>query len=112
MKKIIIAAILSGILCGCVTTASRMDGLNVGMTKKEVIHIMGKPSSVAAQGNGVEFFRYELPSTVAQVEYHITQEYYVKFEDGLVDSYGRMGDFNSTKNPTVNENINANVNTH
>lgn len=71
---------------------------------------MGKPASAAAPGNGVEFLRYELPSTIAQVEYHITQEYYVKLVNGRVDSYGRMGDFNTTKNPTFDYNVNENDN--
>jgi len=82
-----------------------MNRLSIGMTKKEVISAMGDPSSTAAPGEGVEILRYELSPTVAAAEYHVTQEYYVKLINGRVDSYGRMGDFNSTKDPTYNYNI-------
>jgi hypothetical protein len=91
-------------IAGC-ATASRMNRLSVGMTKKEVISAMGEPSSTAAPGNGVEFLRYELSPTVAAAEYHITQEYYVRLINGRVESYGRMGDFDSAKDPTINYNI-------
>lgn len=91
MKKIIIAAILSAILCGCVT-AKKMNRLSVGMTKQEVVHVMGYPASTASPGGGIEILRYELSSTRLQAEYHITEEYYVKLVDGRVDSYGRIGD--------------------
>lgn len=82
------------------------------MTKEEVIHVMGTPDSTAAPGGGMELLRYELASTVAQAEYHITQEYYVRLVGGRVESYGRMGDFNSTKNPTMNYNVNENIQSH
>ncbi len=41
---------------GC-ATAPKMNRLNVGMTKQEVISAMGKPASTAAPGNGVEILR-------------------------------------------------------
>ena len=108
MKKIIVLLVLAGAICGCVT-AKRMNRLSVGMTKKEVIAAMGYPASTAAPGGGEEIMRYELSETVLQAEYHVTQEYYVRLVDGRVESYGRMGDFNSTKDPTANYNINENI---
>jgi outer membrane protein assembly factor BamE (lipoprotein component of BamABCDE complex) len=104
MKQVIFVVLSAVLLCGC-ATAPKMNSLSVGMTKDEVLHIMGNPASTAAS-DGTEFLRYELSSTSEQAEYHITEEYYVRLIDGRVDSYGRMGDFNSTKNPTFNYNIN------
>jgi outer membrane protein assembly factor BamE (lipoprotein component of BamABCDE complex) len=82
-----------------------MNRLSVGMTKKEVVSTMGEPSSTAAPGHGEEFLRYELSPTVIAAQHHITQEYYIRLIDGKVESYGRMGDFDSAKDPTVNYNI-------
>jgi hypothetical protein len=82
------------------------------MTKKEVIAAIGDPASTAAPGNGVEILRYDLSSTfknLALARYGgippESQDYFVKLIDGKVDSYGKVGDFNSTKDPTLNVNI-------
>lgn len=81
------------------------------MTKKEVIAAMGDPASTAAPGNGVEILRYDLSSTFTTVYLanhgiaSAPQDYFVKLIDGKVDSYGMVGDFNSTKDPTINVNI-------
>jgi hypothetical protein len=82
-----------------------MNSLSVGMTKQEVFGVMGNPSSTAATGN-VEVLRYKLAPTDDDAWYGNTEEYFVKLLDGKVESYGRMGDFNSTKDPAINLNIN------
>lgn len=70
------------------------------MTKDEVIAVMGKPVSVSAQGR-TEYLNYSLSETDDQAFYGITIPYYVRLIDGRVESFGRMGDFDSTKTPTV-----------
>lgn len=89
---------------GC-ATAPKMNRLSVGMSKSEVFSVMGSPSSAAAPGNGVEILRYELSPTYTAAWYGITQEYFVRITNGRVDSYGKMGDFNSTKDPNLNISI-------
>ena len=87
-------------LFGCVTT-TRMNEIGIGMTKEEVISVMGNPASTASPGGGVEVLRFYL-------EYEfIVQEYFIRLENGKVASYGRMGDFDSTKDPTQNINLNV-----
>ena len=99
------------ILAGCASPTSKMNRLSIGMTKKEVIAAMGEPASTAAPGNRVEILRYDFSSTIATIylaRHGIapeSQDYFVKLIDGKVDSYGRVGDFNSTKDPTINVNI-------
>jgi hypothetical protein len=107
MKKIVICLILAISMCSCVT-AKRMDRLSIGMTKEQVLRIMGDPASVASPGGGEELLRYELSETRLQAEYNITQEYYVRLLYGRVDGYGRMGDYDSAKEPASNYNINEN----
>ena len=78
-----------------------MNRLSVGMTKSEVLDAMGKPSSTASPGKGVEFLRYR--EFYSWRNYYIT--YFVRLVDGRVDSYGETGDFDSTKDPTLDLNI-------
>ena len=100
--KITYLLILVVFLAGYATTSRKMNRLSVGMTKSDVLDAMGKPSSTASPGKGVEFLRYPTPiwdfSTGDKV-------YFVRLVDGRVDSYGEMGDFDSTKDPTLDLNI-------
>jgi hypothetical protein len=104
--KILHSLILAGViaLAGC-ATAPKMNRLSVGMTKQEVVSTMGQPASTAAPGGGVEILRYRLSPTSDHAFYGITEEYFVRLVNGKVDSYGKMGDFDSTKDPTLNLNI-------
>ena len=99
--SLLLATVL--VFSGC-ATAPKMNYLSVGMTKQEVFSILGQPSSTAAPGNGVEVLRYELATRDAYYNL-VPNEYFVKLINGRVDSYGKMGDFNSTKDPTWNVNI-------
>lgn len=99
----IIAALFS--LMSCAATAPKMNRLSTGMTKQDVIKVMGTPVSTAAPGGGEEILRYELSANSTAAYYGITQEYFVRLLNGVVHSYGRMGDFNSLRDPTLNLNI-------
>ena len=109
MKKSILVtmlAILLATVTGCATSAKKMNRLEVGMTKQQVISILGQPESIAAQGNGVEAMRYELSAghdwwTADMGAFQKKRDYYVRLINGRVESYGQMGDFDSTKNPTI-----------
>ena len=91
---------------GC-ATAHRMNRLSIGMNKQQVLSVMGRPTSTASPGGGQEILRYNLSATGDDAYYGITDEYYVRLIDGKVESYGRMGDFDSTKDPTLDVNVNA-----
>ncbi len=80
-----------------------MNYLSVGMTKTEVLQVMGDPDSVAAR-DGAEYLSYTLRTVRKNICYQ--SFYFVKFKNGKVDSYGRMGDFDSAKDPTSSLNIN------
>lgn len=86
-------------LIGC-ATAHKINQVNVGMTKNEVIAVMGQPVSVSAT-EGVEYLNYRLSETDDNAFYGITTPYYVRIKNGKVDAFGRHGDFDSTKTPTI-----------
>ena len=96
---------------GC-ATATKIGGVQIGMTKQQVIEIMGKPVSVSAKDE-TEYLNYALYETSDDAFYGLTYPYYVRLVGGKVDSYGRSGDFDSTQTPTVrietDQNIQQNV---
>ena len=103
LSTLILASVM--VIAGC-ATAHKMNRLSLGMTKQEVISVMGRPTSTASPGKGQEILRYNLSATADDAYYGITDEYYVRLINGIVNSYGRMGDFDSAKDPTLNININ------
>ena len=101
-----ITIIVTTLLVGCYTSADVMSELSVGMTKSEVISLMGKPDSVSAQ-NGLEYMSYSLRTSTSFTRNTFGYQgvYYVRLVNGRVESYGKVGDFDSTKDPTVNVNV-------
>ena len=89
-------------LVGC-ATAHKISRVEVGMTKEEVIAKIGKPVSTSATKN-TEYLNYRLSETGDDAFYGRTKPYYVRLVNGKVDSYGCLGDFDSTKDPTINVN--------
>lgn len=100
MSRVFVAAIATVILVTACATAHKISQVRIGMTKEEVIAVMGPPSSTSAQG-GREYLNYALSETDDHAFMGITTPYYVRLINGKVESFGRTGDFDSTKTPTV-----------
>lgn len=95
MKKIFLALIFMG-LCSCAAPSSNINRISLGMTKQQVIEVMGDPSSIsAAKGN--EYLNYALAETSHDVMHNRTTPYFIRLIDGKVDAYGRHGDFGTTQ---------------
>ena len=99
MKILFIYATALVLLTGC-ATAHKMNSIQIGMTKPEIIAAIGSPVSVSAKGDR-EYLNYSLSETGNQAYYGISVPYYVRLVNGQVDSYGRLGDFDSTQTPTI-----------
>lgn len=99
MKKLVAIALFSLSACA---TASVINKISLGMTKPEVLKVMGNPVSVSAHGD-TEYLNYRLKETDA---YDFRWPYFVRLVNGKVDAYGRTGDFNTTKNNTLDINVN------
>ena len=74
------------------------------MTKQEVIEALGKPDSVSSQGN-TEYLEYDW-DVFMDGKVGSADRFYVRLVNGSVESHGRKGDFDSTKNPAIDININ------
>ncbi|HJO36431.1 MAG TPA: SHOCT domain-containing protein [Gammaproteobacteria bacterium] len=97
--KYLAVAMTAMILTGC-ATSGKINRVEVGMSKDEVIGVMGSPVSVSAKGR-TEYLNYKLSETDDDAFRGFTTPYFVRLIDGKVDSYGRTGDFDSTSTPTV-----------
>lgn len=75
------------LLAGC-GTASRLNTVQLGMTRDQVVDVAGTPSSTSQMGN-TQYLKYQLTS-----DWIFTDRYYVRLTDGRVDAFGRVGDFN------------------
>lgn len=102
MRQIHLAFVTTAfvLMAGCMTpTASKISGVRLGMTKNEVISVLGKPESISAQ-RSAEYMSYKL--TESDIVWGVVSvAYYVRLVDGRVESFGRTGDFDSTKTPAI-----------
>lgn len=111
MKKLITTTILTILLAACATSSSKLNSVSLGMSKAQVIQVLGTPQSVSAK-DGLEYLIYTLGERMT-VQSHdavtkIDQQkgtYFVRLKNGVVESYGKVGDFDSTKTPELNINI-------
>jgi outer membrane protein assembly factor BamE (lipoprotein component of BamABCDE complex) len=104
MRLVITSLLL--FLAGCTTSSETMTELSMGMTKSEVFRLMGKPDSISAT-NGTEYLTYTLrtETSFTRNTFGYQGQYFVRLVNGRVDSYGKVGDFDTTKDPTLNINV-------
>jgi hypothetical protein len=99
--KTVVAVAVAVALCGCASTSHKMNSVNVGMTKAEVIAVLGPPASTSAR-EGVEYMIYKLRDHVELDPLkapYTKQDYFVRLCSGKVDAFGKVGDFDSTQIP-------------
>ena len=125
MKRIVAFA-FTLVLAGCAGSgASNLNLLNLGMNKTQVTEIMGNPDTSSAQAP-YEYFIYNLSvnltgsergrcatmailtAGIGALDCRNDDDFFIRFEGGVVESYGRVGDFDSTQNPEATINVNRN----
>ena len=89
VRRIFILFILSGLVLGCAGSAKKINSVTLGMTKSEVISVMGTPNYSSVRED-VEILNYQLASNSL-----FTDAYIVRIKQGKVDMFGRRGDFGS-----------------
>lgn len=114
MLKLFVAIALTGLVIGCATSSKKLNEVSVGMSKPEVIKLLGAPESTRAS-QGVEYLIYTLTERIAKpgeapLPFPIQGQYFVRLVNGRVDSYGNVGDFDSTKPFETKHQIDLNVN--
>lgn len=78
----------AGVLAGCVT-ASTLDQVHAGMSPGEVRSILGEPETVAyAPGTQCSYYTV-LKDFWSRTPWSLSNRYYVCYDDGRVQSFGR-----------------------
>jgi len=109
------------LLAGCAGTENRVNEISLGMSKAQVIQVLGQPKSTRASA-GVEYLVYELKESIdasscaawslllVPVECMRKKiEYFVQFKQGVATAYGEIGDFDSTQDPEQTINVNRTI---
>ncbi len=99
-----LAFFVVALLAGC-ASAEKLNDVRIGMTKDQVVALLGTPDSTSAQAN-VEYLTYYLEG---DSDYGRDRPYMVRVVDGKVESFGRMLQLwdlynrpvGSTQNPTT-----------
>lgn len=85
-KLSLVLVMLAGLLLAGCETSAKLNTIRIGMTKDEVLSILGTPDSTSAQAN-VEYMTYYL---TADSGYGRDQPYMVRLVSGKVESFGRF----------------------
>ena len=103
LMKSIISIVLIGMTVGCVSPINVDDQLRIqiGMSRSEVMAILGKPIEIKVSGKS-EYLMYST-KPIGRLEAYrgeVWKDNFYRFIDGRLESFGQMGDFDSTKDPT------------
>ncbi len=81
---------------GCAASAKKLNNIDVGMSKAEVIGILGSPDSTKAAPD-VTVLEYRMVSDDFATH---ADPYWVVLRDGKVSTIGKAGDFGTLATPT------------
>lgn len=84
-KRMLILCFILIFVIGCAASAKKLNKLNVGITKTEVIELMGEPNYTSSVRD-VEILAYKLKSGAFD-----TNTYYVKIINDKVVQFGHQG---------------------
>jgi hypothetical protein len=98
-KLLLVLALLGLLVAGCTTTSDKLNNVKIGMTRSQVVALLGEPNSMSAQGN-IEYLTYYLTNDVSGRD----QPYSVRMVDGKVESFGRFIQLADIYNRPVNGN--------
>jgi len=89
------------IATGCSKPKPAFERIRAGMSEDQVINLIGKPTTRAMQG-GILYLEYKSYDYNPLIDWGPKNHdvFFVRLIDNKVESFGRKGDFDSTKNPT------------
>ena len=85
--RLFLVLLTVAICIGCAASSKKMNRLQLGMTKQEVVDAIGEPESTSSK-HEASLLKYRLRKSGAW-----TTMYYVRLRDGKVDAFGQVGDF-------------------
>jgi len=79
-------------------SSAKLNGIRIGMTREDVLSVMGAPDSMSAQAN-VEYLTYYLLNSGNDFERH--QPYMIRLAHGRVESFGRFSELSDIYNRPI-----------
>jgi hypothetical protein len=90
MERLVVGLFLAGLVAGCATPAHNMEQVQAGMTPQQVRSIMGEPQAVTyAAGKQCAYYAL-LKDFWSRVPWSLNERYYVCYDDGKVESFGKV----------------------
>jgi hypothetical protein len=90
MKRVVLAALMAASAAACSTPARNMEQVQAGMSHEQVQSIMGPPQAVAYSA-GKECAYYALLKDFwSRVPWSISERYYVCYDEGKVETFGKV----------------------
>jgi len=94
MKRLVpvpgLALSIAAMLAGCAVPAKNIDRVQAGMNRDQVRSIMGPPETVA-HSPGKECAYYSLLKDFwSRVPWSVSDRYYVCYDDGKVEAFGKV----------------------
>ena len=86
-KRVLVVLCLLVLVLGCAGSAKKINDLDIGMTKADVIRAMGEPNFTSSSTN-VEILSYKLRTDCC-----FSDTFFVRLKDGKVDRFGQQGSF-------------------
>jgi hypothetical protein len=91
MKRPVLLLLIAT-LAGCAVQAKNIDRVHAGMNRDQVRSIMGQPQTVA-HSPGKECAYYTmLKDFWSRVPWSVSDRYYVCYDNGKVESFGKVDD--------------------
>lgn len=84
-------------MLGCQSAPRKMNAIELGMPRKEVVLLMGTPAKIHREGNR-EVLEFKLHKSLDE-PYAPDEAYWVFIEDGRVVQHGSERQFKSTHPP-------------
>jgi outer membrane protein assembly factor BamE (lipoprotein component of BamABCDE complex) len=99
MRILLLPVLATCALSGCAVlgtpNANKMDRLNVGMSREDVVKVLGRPASKGADAS-TETLYYRFSETRSEAANGIATPFFVKMVEGKVSAFGRINDSGST----------------
>jgi hypothetical protein len=90
MKRVAVGLSFAGLVAGCAAPAHDMDRIQAGMTPQQVSAIIGRPQAATySAGKQCSYFVL-LKDFWSRVPWRVNDRYYVCYDDGRVESFGKV----------------------
>jgi hypothetical protein len=90
MKRLALALSMASLAAGCAAPARNMEQIRAGMTQDQVQSVMGQPQAVAYSAGKQCAYYALLKDFWSRVPWSVSERYYVCYDQGKVETFGKV----------------------